>query len=586
MSQLVEYFVKLSGTLMILYLFYWLVLSRLTFYTANRWYLLGYSMIAFLIPLINISPVLEQSQLSKHDVVQWIPVVQTSAPAGAGAVSGSSFQWNAGSIILLVFCSGAVLMLIRFAMQYFSIRSIRRDSQMISDGGVRIYQVDKDIIPFSFGNSIFINQHMHSQLELNDIIRHEFIHVKQKHTIDILWSELLCILNWYNPFVWLIRNAIRQNLEFIADNKVVENGIDRKQYQYLLLKVTGVPHYRIAPQFNFTSLKKRIAMMNKMRSAKVHFIKFLFVLPIMAVILLAYRNAEDSSDSTATTRTAAVATHVKHKAVADTVPAPSAPKPNAATRNSKGYFVTIADNDGECIVIIKSKENKIVKAVSLEEWEENEKDYKAQYGEIPPPPASSSRVIVRKLHPGKTDTDSSVLEVVGHKIPSPPLPSEPPQVVALTGNVSSVHVQNKLVTITLKSGESEKYDLSNPKDKAMFEKRYGKVNVSVDHGPRVVIDSLTISGEKPVRKDATIVIRPTPDVNKPEIQNKALNLPPDFMLVLDGKEYTQNVNDIVSKLDPNNIESMEVLKSETGKQLYGEKGKNGVIKIKTKADQR
>jgi Zn-dependent protease with chaperone function len=75
-----------------------------------------------------------------------------------------------------------------------------------------IYQVNENIIPFSFGNSIFINRQLHSEDELREIIRHEFVHVKQKHTADILWAELLCMLNWYNPFAWALKNAMRQNL--------------------------------------------------------------------------------------------------------------------------------------------------------------------------------------------------------------------------------------------------------------------------------------------------------------------------------------------------------------------------------------
>ena len=125
---------------------------------------------------------------------------------------------------------------------------------------------------------------------MQEIIQHEIVHVKQKHSIDIIWSEILCLFNWFNPFAWLIRKAIRQNLEFIADNKVLDNGVDRKQYQYLLLKVIGSNRFSIAQKFNFSSLKKRIAMMNKLKSTKINLLRFLFVLPLIAVILVSFRN--------------------------------------------------------------------------------------------------------------------------------------------------------------------------------------------------------------------------------------------------------------------------------------------------------
>jgi TonB-dependent SusC/RagA subfamily outer membrane receptor len=299
MPYIAQYLLKLSISLAVVYLFYALVLRRLTFYNWNRWYLLGYSLLAFFIPFVNISPFLERGDWTNNQVVQLIPVVSNyQAPA---TPAGQPDSWT---LFLLLLIAGIVIMLVRLLVQFLSFRYIRRSSQLLSDDTIKIYQVDKNIIPFSFGRSIFINQHQHNEEELKEIIRHEFIHVKQRHTLDILWGELLCMLNWYNPFVWLIRKAIRQNLEFIADHKVLEAGLDRKQYQYLLLKVVGAPAFAIASQFNFSSLKKRIAMMNKMRSAKIHLVKFLFVLPLLTILLLAFRNAAIHNKFTATQKPA------------------------------------------------------------------------------------------------------------------------------------------------------------------------------------------------------------------------------------------------------------------------------------------
>src|SRR5690606_28434163 len=116
-----------------------------------------------------------------------------------------------------------------------SFRKMRKKAGFVSNNGVSLYQVEEDIIPFSFGNSIFINRNLHTEAELQEIIRHEFVHVKQRHSVDIIWGELVCLLNWYNPFAWLSKGAIRQNLEFIADDKVIETGVCKKEYQYLLL---------------------------------------------------------------------------------------------------------------------------------------------------------------------------------------------------------------------------------------------------------------------------------------------------------------------------------------------------------------
>lgn len=285
------YLFKLSITIAVVYIFYQLVLRRLTFYSWNRLYLLIYTVLAFFIPLINISPAIENENVLPQGIIEFIPPINnfTTQPQSISPnVVTSEFEtWE---LIQFLLISGLVFFLIKLMLHFYSLVRLKIKSKMITEGRVTIYQVDKNIIPFSFGDSIFINQHLHDEKELKDIIRHEFIHVKQKHTIDIIWIELFCAFNWYNPFAWLIRKSIRQNLEFIADANVLEGGIDRKDYQYLLLKVMGSAQYRIASQFNFSSLKKRIAMMNRIKSAKFHLVKFLFILPLLSVLLLAFRD--------------------------------------------------------------------------------------------------------------------------------------------------------------------------------------------------------------------------------------------------------------------------------------------------------
>ncbi len=297
MPPLFFYFLKLSISLGIVYLFYNLVLRRLTFYNWNRWYLAGYSFLSLFIAVADVSFLLDNDKTETAQIIQFIPSVE-SFPAPVllqSAITKSDFsiwEW-----MLLIFCTGFVVAAFRLIIQLISYFRLRNAAQMLSSDSIKIFQINKNIIPFSFGSSIFINQHLHTEEELKEIIRHEFVHVKQNHTVDIIWAELLCIINWYNPFAWL-RHHIRQNLEFIADDKVVQSGIDKKQYQYLLLKVIGTPQFRIASNFNFSSLKKRIVMMNKLKSAKVHLVKFLFVLPLIAVLLVAFRSKINDSFKT------------------------------------------------------------------------------------------------------------------------------------------------------------------------------------------------------------------------------------------------------------------------------------------------
>ena len=264
MSLFIQYLVKLSISLAVVWLFYQFILRRLTFYNSNRWYLLAYTAVSFLIPFVNISSLIENRS---SDIIQLVPSVHQYTIALEEAshcpVPLWSTQYDKWDFIGFGLMIVAVVLLLRFFLRYFSFLRLQRKAKLISEDGIRIYHVDDNIIPFSFGNSIFINSNLHSEAELEEIVRHEFVHVRQRHTVDIIWAEILCIINWYNPFAWLLKRSIRQNLEFIADNKVVANGINKKQYQYLLLKVIGNNQFSIATQFNFSSLKKRIVMMNK-----------------------------------------------------------------------------------------------------------------------------------------------------------------------------------------------------------------------------------------------------------------------------------------------------------------------------------
>jgi beta-lactamase regulating signal transducer with metallopeptidase domain len=345
MPVLFVYILKLSITLAVVYLFYHFVLRKLTFYTWNRWYLLGYSLLSFFIAFFNITPLFQNGFVSYNKTLQFVPSIDFYSgdiSMGKNAVGIGQSNWNNWSLCLFIVATGAVVLSLRLIIQYFSFLNIRRKAELLSESETKIYHVEADIIPFSFGNSIFINKQLHSLEELQEIVCHEFVHVKQKHSIDILWSELLCIACWYNPFSWLLKRSIRQNLEFIADSKVLEGGMNKKEYQYLLLKVIGNNHFSIASKFNFSSLKKRIAMMNKMKTARMHIVKFLFILPLVAVLLIAFRKKEHEANSTRSQlrNESRTITLSSVSAVNDTIPKAKAGKKQIENRASDHFEIT------------------------------------------------------------------------------------------------------------------------------------------------------------------------------------------------------------------------------------------------------
>lgn len=400
-----QYILKLSIALAIVYLFYWVLLRRLTFYNWNRWYLLVYSMVVFFIPFVDVFELLQQHGLQNAAVISYIPALPAVNQVMATPATG--IHWWV--VYAAVIAAGSVLMLGRLLVQFLSLSRLKSSAVLLSDGEVKLYHVDKKIIPFSTRSAIYVNRHLHSEHELKEIIRHEFIHVKQRHSLDLWWGELLCILNWYNPFAWLIRKAMRQNLEFIADHQVLQSGLDRKQYQYLLLKVTGIAPFCIAANFNFSSLKKRIVMMNKNKTANVHLMRFLFILPLLVVVLLAFRSVAISNNQNLV------------KKITDTIPA--APVDVDDVFKKKGIKeITIKASDKKNKKAYVTFKNGTTKVFDLTNEEEREA-FEAEYGDVTPPappvaprPAKAS---AHRVPPAPAATPD------GPPAPPTPVPAQP-----------------------------------------------------------------------------------------------------------------------------------------------------------------
>jgi beta-lactamase regulating signal transducer with metallopeptidase domain len=298
MQTFIEYMIKISASYAVIYLFYWLVLRPLTNYKSNRFYLIITALLAFVIPLLRLDLFISLQTISQSNLINYVPSLHINAASTYIPEAQSS---NLPFILVTIFISGVIICLSHFIMQYISFKKITAHAGLISTiQNIQLYHLDMDIMPFSFGKSVYVNKYKHSPAELEDIIKHESAHADQHHTIDVLIAEFVCILNWYNPFVWLIKKAIKQNLEFLADDTVLNDGADRRSYQYLLLKVTGYSPLSIASSFKLLSLKQRIYMMNKTRSSQKHLLKFLFVLPLIVVLLLAFRNDDTHVNSTIT----------------------------------------------------------------------------------------------------------------------------------------------------------------------------------------------------------------------------------------------------------------------------------------------
>jgi beta-lactamase regulating signal transducer with metallopeptidase domain len=306
MPVYVEYALKVSVGLAMVFLFYTFLLKRMTYYKWNRYFLLMFSALSFIVPFINISEFLPAEKNTPASFINEIPSIHSLELT---AVAGSSSIVSYWQILATVFLLGSFVLVVRLCMQLLSIRKMKSKSTLLADGEERIYHIQEPILPFSFLNNIFINTNNYSDTELAEILDHERVHVRQNHSFDMLFSEVLCILNWYNPFAWMIKNAITENLEFIADEAVISKGVNKKNYQYLLLKVTGELPASIASSLKFSSLKNRVMMMNKSKTSRLQLLKFGLLVPILTLLLLAFRNTKEIEPKTSEIKTAASETY-------------------------------------------------------------------------------------------------------------------------------------------------------------------------------------------------------------------------------------------------------------------------------------
>ncbi len=299
MAVYFEYLLKASICQAIVFLFYSLLLKRMTYYTWNRYFLSIFSVLSFMVPYIDVDVFAEAQQQSTISFINQIPSI--AAHPLIANYNNNLGDLNYLLILSIVYLVVFSILFLRLSIQLLSIRKIKLKATLMVDGEVKIYHLSEPILPFSFLNSIFINKDNYSKDELQKIIDHEQVHAEQKHTLDVLVTEIICIVNWFNPFVWLIRKAVRENLEFIADDGVIQKGVDKKNYQYLLLKVTGNIPSSIASNFTFSSLKNRIFMMNKTKTSGFHLLKFVLLVPMIVFLLLAFRSRKEIKPEVKTT---------------------------------------------------------------------------------------------------------------------------------------------------------------------------------------------------------------------------------------------------------------------------------------------
>ena len=282
MPALLLYLLQANAALLLFAAAYYLVLRRLTFFALNRAYLLFAVGFAALYPLVEVSAWLSQP-------VAALPTTRVFSEAWSALPPAAAPTTDYWAVAVGAYWAGVGLLGLRLLGQLAALHHIHRASWPAQWHGQAYRRMSEAMNPFSFGQAIYLNPDQHAGGELPAILCHEQAHVRQWHTLDMLVAQLLTVVCWFNPAAWLLRRAVRENLEFLADRTVLRAGVlDAKVYQYGLVRLsTLTAGTALANHFTFLTLKNRIIMLNKKRSTAAYLGCYALLIPGMSALLLA-----------------------------------------------------------------------------------------------------------------------------------------------------------------------------------------------------------------------------------------------------------------------------------------------------------
>ncbi|AKD04497.1 M56 family metallopeptidase [Pontibacter korlensis] len=475
MPAAILYLLKVNLLVLLFYIAYWVLLRKLTFYTYNRYFLLGSLLLSAVFPLLDLSYFYAQpSQLGAEIIILMPDWAGNTYPVQQEP--REYWGW-----LMLVCALGSAVVAVRFILQFVSFWQLHKNSEPASWEGQCFRKLQGEVGPFSFWRTIYLNPKQHTIQELQALLLHEKAHADQLHSLDIILSQLLMIGCWFNPAVWLLQRDVRQNLEFIADQQVLQQGLERKAYQYSLVRVsTQLLDNNLVMSFNFNHIKNRIAMMNKTKSNSLHKLKYLFLPPSVLVLALVVTTSKAEVD---------LMTQGLNQSINEEL----------QDTTSKKSSVTIVGGEQDGVVYY----------------------------------LDGKRTDADKIKSINPDQIEKVDVLKGERAQS---------------LIGAEEVKG-LVVITTKAGKNSSEAQSLQKKLDALQGGTGKSS------------SFNFSYEN------------TSD------SGTAIQVGRDVLYLLDDKEISYEE---MKAIDPNNIASVDVVKNKEAVEKYGEKGKNGVVHIKTK----
>ncbi len=278
MNEFIKYLIQVVAVSGVLYLFYFLFLKNTTYFRLNRYYLLLSLILPPILPLLNIP-------LVQTETTYAVPIVLDEIVITAG---GNVVQADPVTINYTLLFYGIIVgvFILRILWATLSIIWISKKSTKDRLGEYVVISSSNKINPFSVFKYIFVSKsHFEDSEGLEQIISHEAVHIRQLHSADNIIAEIICSVFWINPFVWIIKDSLKSTHEYLADEKVMEQGFDTAGYFMLLFENVVGKRFGLANNFNESLTLKRMKMMKKNRSPRYLRWLYLMALPLIGIIV-------------------------------------------------------------------------------------------------------------------------------------------------------------------------------------------------------------------------------------------------------------------------------------------------------------
>jgi len=287
METLALYFLKVHVGISVLYTVYYLTVKNENFFRLNRFILLIILFLSFILPLLPTSGLTGPLQTASGAVGSALDAGVASNETEVAKFDDEIQIRRLSGILTSVmafYLCGVFFLVYRFFNQVSNVIMLIENSDKVREGSIYFRDPGENIPPFSFFNSIVINRVQHNEDELEQIIAHEKAHVRQLHSIDIFLAELTSLVLWGNPFAKAMKDTIRMNLEFLADQDVLKQGFDKEAYQWSIVAPYMRQHvYPLTNLYN-SRPRQRIERMNASQRSLIHLYKYTFIIPVIACL--------------------------------------------------------------------------------------------------------------------------------------------------------------------------------------------------------------------------------------------------------------------------------------------------------------